>query len=476
LSYFVSRPTRTRTHTSNMALDRRTSDPSWHEDDLCEQLASMHVNQGQRSVNPFGVAASVWSPPTPALSKSRRGDSRSQKGGLDYASYAVRSDKRSLYDRRLSEDLDFTHVLGSCTDDDEDSYQASPRSFTALDFLRESNSPLRGRNGQPPHSRRPKWSPKEKLLRKAEPQDLSRSSYSPQIEGRRGFGAGGRNNSASSLSSLNDSPDHVISSCRHHILPQVRGRSNTVTQRHLSISSLRSLQNAKIVENDHERSEHTSLLEHARTQARYLMSRRASEPAWGISPQLGPRMSPSESVTYRGEGQQHLQTSSASNTNLGRFSSSAEHETSSPNPMGPEAYNSFRVIASPGALRTGDQISTPGRDRSASMHHINDELYKTELCANWITTGACSYGSKCNFSHGYEDLRPRKRVENYKSQPCCDPARMGCRRCMYGKRCNYAHPGEALRRPRPAPYFDKDYFTELKQDFPKTQYPFGIYL
>lgn len=42
--------------------------------------------------------------------------------------------------------------------------------------------------------------------------------------------------------------------------------------------------------------------------------------------------------------------------------------------------------------------------------------------------------------------------------------------------CNYAHPGEALRRPRPEPYFDKDYYTELKQDFPKTQYPFGIYL
>lgn len=72
----------------------------------------------------------VWNPPTPVLSKSRRHDSRvtqahAKKGGFDYASFSVSHprEKRSIYKRRLSEDSDFTHVLGNFTDDDDDSYQ-----------------------------------------------------------------------------------------------------------------------------------------------------------------------------------------------------------------------------------------------------------------------------------------------------------------------------------------------------------------
>jgi len=55
-------------------------------------------------------------------------------------------------------------------------------------------------------------------------------------------------------------------------------------------------------------------------------------------------------------------------------------------------------------------------------------LYKTELCTNWTLTGSCQYENKCHFAHGIEDLKSRMRVENYKTQPCCDPAREGCRR------------------------------------------------
>ena len=94
-----------------------------------------------------------------------------------------------------------------------------------------------------------------------------------------------------------------------------------------------------------------------------------------------------------------------------------------------------------------------------------------------MLTGSCTYGGKCHFAHGVEDLKPRMRVENYKTQPCCDPAREGCRRCMYGRRCNYCHPGEAIRRPHPTPYYDKDYYDSLKRDFGEdNEYPFGIYI
>ena len=74
------------------------------------------------------------------------------------------------------------------------------------------------------------------------------------------------------------------------------------------------------------------------------------------------------------------------------------------------------------------------------------DLFKTELCENWVVRGNCTYGKKCHFAHGHDDLRNRLRVENYKTQPCCDPARADSRLCLFGKRCNYTHPGEALRR------------------------------
>ena len=34
--------------------------------------------------------------------------------------------------------------------------------------------------------------------------------------------------------------------------------------------------------------------------------------------------------------------------------------------------------------------------------------YKTKLCNSWEKDGSCSYGAKCNFAHGEEDLHPTK--------------------------------------------------------------------
>ena len=34
-------------------------------------------------------------------------------------------------------------------------------------------------------------------------------------------------------------------------------------------------------------------------------------------------------------------------------------------------------------------------------------LYKTEECTNWLNSGTCCYGARCQFAHGKHELRPR---------------------------------------------------------------------
>lgn len=124
--------------------------------------------------------------------------------------------------------------------------------------------------------------------------------------------------------------------------------------------------------------------------------------------------------------------------------------------------------------------SLPDEDdeKPSSMKNKKD-LYKTEICQNWLRTKNCSYGSKCHYAHGFADMRARMRIETFKTQPCADPARKGCQMCMYSGRCNYAHPGEAIRRMGPrqgSQYFDQEYYEAIKRDFPTNDFPFGIYV
>ena len=36
---------------------------------------------------------------------------------------------------------------------------------------------------------------------------------------------------------------------------------------------------------------------------------------------------------------------------------------------------------------------------------LNDEKYKTALCRNFVQYGDCSYGQKCRFAHGEQELQ-----------------------------------------------------------------------
>jgi len=144
-----------------------------------------------------------------------------------------------------------------------------------------------------------------------------------------------------------------------------------------------------------------------------------------------------------------------------------------------QAPRHAQPLATPTSRWTIDRTKKPGLPfKPAQTRHTEKKqsLYKTELCTNWTLTNTCTYGNKCHFAHGIDDLAPRTRLENFKTQPCCDPAREGSRRCLYGSRCNYCHPGEAIRRPAGRTYYDRDYYKDLQKDFGDNQYPFGIYV
>ncbi|GIL99267.1 hypothetical protein Vretimale_4428, partial [Volvox reticuliferus] len=90
--------------------------------------------------------------------------------------------------------------------------------------------------------------------------------------------------------------------------------------------------------------------------------------------------------------------------------------------------------------------SPPGPRGTGPKHNT---LYKTEMCRSWSETGSCRYGSKCQFAHGPEELRPVVRHPKYKTENCRTFAATGA--CQYGSRCRFIHaapPGSAMGTPR----------------------------
>lgn len=81
-------------------------------------------------------------------------------------------------------------------------------------------------------------------------------------------------------------------------------------------------------------------------------------------------------------------------------------------------------------VQAAKSLGSPG----PSKQHT---LYKTELCRGWIETGTCRYGSKCQFAHGREELRPVPRHPKYKTEVCRSFTATGV--CAYGPRCRFIH-------------------------------------
>ncbi|XP_074845708.1 mRNA decay activator protein ZFP36L2 [Carettochelys insculpta] len=77
---------------------------------------------------------------------------------------------------------------------------------------------------------------------------------------------------------------------------------------------------------------------------------------------------------------------------------------------------------------------------------INSTRYKTELCRPFEESGACKYGEKCQFAHGFHELRSLTRHPKYKTELCRTFHTIGF--CPYGPRCHFIHNADE-RRPAP---------------------------
>jgi hypothetical protein len=93
-------------------------------------------------------------------------------------------------------------------------------------------------------------------------------------------------------------------------------------------------------------------------------------------------------------------------------------------------------------------------ERPDTPSTIEDEittqnLYKTELCRSFEETGNCRYGTKCQFAHGSNEIRPVLRHPKYKTEVCKTFHTIGT--CPYGKRCRFIHSTLVEPGPQAAP-------------------------
>jgi len=74
---------------------------------------------------------------------------------------------------------------------------------------------------------------------------------------------------------------------------------------------------------------------------------------------------------------------------------------------------------------------------------VNSSRYKTELCRPFEESGHCKYADKCQFAHGFHELKNLQRHPKYKTELCRTFHTKGF--CPYGPRCNFVH-NEALQQ------------------------------
>lgn len=87
------------------------------------------------------------------------------------------------------------------------------------------------------------------------------------------------------------------------------------------------------------------------------------------------------------------------------------------------------------------------QQKGGSGSQINSTRYKTELCRPFEESGTCKYGEKCQFAHGFHELRSLTRHPKYKTELCRTFHTIGF--CPYGPRCHFIHNAEE-RRPAPS--------------------------
>ncbi|KAG0182455.1 hypothetical protein DFQ29_004077 [Apophysomyces sp. BC1021] len=80
-------------------------------------------------------------------------------------------------------------------------------------------------------------------------------------------------------------------------------------------------------------------------------------------------------------------------------------------------------------------------------------MYKTEICQNWEQTQQCRYGAKCQYAHGFDELRHVDRHPKYKTKMCRTFEQTGV--CPYGRRCTFQHMQSLWLRDEPMLELDR---------------------
>ncbi|VDO02392.1 unnamed protein product [Rodentolepis nana] len=65
-------------------------------------------------------------------------------------------------------------------------------------------------------------------------------------------------------------------------------------------------------------------------------------------------------------------------------------------------------------------------------------LFKTKLCACFMSGKLCFEGKSCTFAHGYAELRSVSAHPRYRTR-LCRYISLGME-CPYGERCFFIHP------------------------------------
>ena len=149
---------------------------------------------------------------------------------------------------------------------------------------------------------------------------------------------------------------------------------------------------------------------------------------------------------------------STNSTNMNSLASPSFTKT---NPLSPSSGTFFPMPSSPkdpfmsgSTSSLASSLSMRERAQSASFQEeldaqhrkrsaTNSSRYKTELCRPFEENGTCKYGDKCQFAHGFHELRGLNRHPKYKTEFCRTYHTIGF--CPYGPRCHFIHNDEEKR-------------------------------
>lgn len=85
---------------------------------------------------------------------------------------------------------------------------------------------------------------------------------------------------------------------------------------------------------------------------------------------------------------------------------------------------------------TSEESTQVSKD-AKSNEKVDEQKYKTQMCANWIEKNECRYGNKCQFAHGKDELDIFKTSNKRRTKNC--RTFFKDKSCMYGNRCMFRH-------------------------------------